>query len=201
MADTSAAREQAREILSQRRFAGSDVPRPFEQPLRWLGERVDDAGQWLGGLFAGVDGALPGGSWVVWVLIALAVAGLAVLLSRLVIRRRAAIGFGPAPGPGAPPRPAPAELEREAAAAERDGDYEAAVRLRFRAGVLRLEQQRVLDPEVLRTTGEIGAALGSEAFDSLGTAFDAIAYGGRPAAAGDARAARERWSAVLEEAR
>ena len=59
----------------------------------------------------------------------------------------------------------------------------------------------MLEAEVLRTTGEIGAALHSEPFDELGTEFDQIVYGGRPASAADAATARSGWAAVLKERR
>jgi hypothetical protein len=196
VADAGHAREQAREILSQRRFHASDVPRPFEKPLHWLGQRLEDVGNWFARAFDGLDAVLPGGGWVVWLLLAGVVAALAVVLARSAVRRRAVAGYG---GGGAQRRRDvdPAELERAAAEAERDGDFERAVRLRFRAGVVRLERRHVLTPGGLRTTGEIGAVLGSETYDELGADFDAIAYGGRPAAAEDAAAAREGWTAVL----
>jgi hypothetical protein len=193
--DPGAAREQAREILGQRRYHDTDVPRPFKGPLRWLGDRVEDVGNWLGRVFADVDGALPGGAWVVWVLVGAAAVALGVALSRGLIRRRAA---GARPGRAAvEPEVDPRELEREADAAERAGDYERAIRLRFRAGVVRLERGHVLEPGGLRTTGEIAAVLRSPPFDAVGSAFDEIVYGERPAQEEDAASARERWDEVL----
>jgi hypothetical protein len=194
-ATATSAREQAREILGQRRYQDADVPRPFKKPLDWLGDRVRDVGTWLSDRFDDVDGALPGGPIVVWLLIAALVVGLTVLLARGLIRRRVAL---PRPGrAAAQPELDPRELEREADAAERAGDFERAVRLRFRAGVLRLERGQVLEPGGLRTTAEIGAVLHSGTYDELGAEFDAIAYGGRPAGEDDAREAREGWAEVL----
>ena len=78
--------------------------------------------------------------------------------------------------------------------AEREADYERAVRLRFRAGLLRL------DIEPSTTSGAAARTLRSPTFDALAARFDAIAYGHRPAGADDAAAAREGWRAVLAEA-
>ena len=47
----------------------------------WLGDRIEDVGDWFGGGFDDVDGALPGGAWVVWLLVAVGVAALAVLVA------------------------------------------------------------------------------------------------------------------------
>jgi len=195
--DAAQAREQAREILSQRRFQDTEVPRPFEGPLDWLGDRLQELGRRLGDLFAGVDGALPGGRWVVWALIGLVVVAVAVVGARAAVRRRTVAGFAGTGAVAAEAEVDPAALERDAEDAERAGNFERAVRLRFRAGVVRLERARVLAPDGLRTTGEISSALHSPAFDALGADFDAIAYGGRPAAEADARASREHWRAVL----
>lgn len=195
MADAAQAREEAARIVAERRFSEPEVPRPFERPLDWLGERLDAVGDWLGDRFGGIDGVLPGGSWLVWLLIGLAVAGIAVALSRLYAGR--AVAAVTRARTAAEADADPSALEREAAAAERAGDYELAVRLRFRAGVVRLERADVLAPGGLRTTAEIAGELDSPEFDALGTDFDAIAYGGRPAGSDDAAAARERWGAVL----
>jgi len=198
VADPAQAREQAREILSERRFQDSDVPRPFARPLNWLGERIEDVGTWFADRFRDIDASLPGGSWVVWLVIGALVAVLAVVVSRSMIRRRAVAGYGPGGLRESPPPLDPAALERDAEAAERNGDFEAAVRLRFRAGVGRLERGRRLEPGGLRTTGAISWVLDSDAFDTLGADFDDIVYGSRTADADDVRAARSGWTAVLD---
>ena len=73
----------------------------------------------------------------------------------------------------------PHQLERAAERAERDGDWELAVRLRFRAGLLRLDRRRVLVYRPSLTTGEVARATGSRSFAEIGDRFDAIVYGGR----------------------
>ena len=94
----------------------------------------------------------------------------------------------------------PHQLERAAERAERDGDWELAVRLRFRAGLLRLDRRRVLVYRPSLTTGEVARATGSRSFAEIGDRFDAIVYGGRPAEQEDAEAAKRGWAAVLTEA-
>jgi hypothetical protein len=185
------AREQAREILAQRRYHDTDLPRPFRGPLRWAGDRLDDVGRWFAGRFDDVNAVLPGGAFVVWLLIGALVVALAALLARTVIRRR--VTLARPPDGGHPAEEDPRELERAADAAERAGEWERALRLRFRAGVLRLR----LEPGTLETTGEIAAALDSPTFDAFGADFDAIVYGGRDATEADAREAREAWAEVL----
>ena len=76
----------------------------------------------------------------------------------------------------------PDELERQAAAAERAGDLAHAVRLRFVAGVLRLDRAGVIAYRSSLTTGQLRAALRSGSFAEIASAFDEITYGGRPAA-------------------
>jgi hypothetical protein len=195
VADAAAAREQAREILSQGRYHDTDLPRPLAGPLHWLQERLNDIGDWFSGLFDDVDAGVPGGRWVVWVLLAAIVGAIAVAVARSAVRRRSIAAYARGDGSGGAEALDPRELERLAAEAEGAGEYERAVRLRFRAGVLRLALDDAL------TTGAIAAELHSRDFDALGTDFDAIAYGGREADASDASAAREGWAAVLEEAR
>ena len=95
---------------------------------------------------------------------------------------------------------APEELERDAHAAEPPGDLARALRLRFRAVLLRLararrSRARALDrPAVVR--------LSARAFDELARDHDEVVYGGRPASRADveprrrlAARARTRWAA------
>jgi hypothetical protein len=190
------ARAHAREILKERRFRGSRVPRPFAGALRWIGDRlqpvadfVDDLGGWV-----------PGGQPVVFVILSALVLLAAAGLARGSIRRRAAANVRAARA-RAPTREDPAALEREADRAAAAGEWETAVRLRFRAGLLRLDARELIDYRPSLTTGEVAAAVGSPAFERVGADFDAIAYGGRDAEQADEAAAREGWQRVLSEAR
>ena len=88
----------------------------------------------------------------------------------------------------------PRDLEREAERAAAAGEWETAVRLRFRAGLLRLDARDVIEYRPSLTTGEVRRAIFSPAFDRVGDDFDEIAYGGRPAGEADERASREGWA-------
>ena len=75
------------------------------------------------------------------------------------------------------------------------------MRLRFRAGLLRLDARELIEYRPSLTTGEVAAAVGSPTFERVGADFDAIAYGGRAADEDDEVASREGWQRVLSEAR
>ena len=124
----------------------------------------------------------------------------AALLARGSIGRRAAAAARTARA-GSSSREDPAALEREAERAAGAGEWERAVRLRFRAGLLRLDARELLDYRPSLTTGEVAQAIFSPAFDQVGADFDEIAYGGRPAGEADDAASREGWERVLSEAR
>ena len=193
--DAAQARERAREILRQRRFRGSGVPRPFAGFLRWLGDRLRP----LGDLVDDVAGWVPGGRPAALALLSVLVLLGAAAVARGSIRRRAAAARR-AVRSRAPAREDPAALDREADRAAAAGEWETAVRLRFRAGLLRLDAREVIEYRPSLTTGEVAAAVGSPAFERVGADFDAIAYGGRPAGEEDETASREGWRRVLSEA-
>jgi hypothetical protein len=187
------ARDEARSILAGRRFRGSTVPRPFHGFLVWLGERlrpVRHAVDWLGQ-------RVPGGNWTVWALLAAAVlAATAVVAGRAARRRGTALLDR-----GERVRLAgivdPSELERLADEAEGAGDAATALRLRFRAGLVRLGRARVVPLRESLTTGEARRFVASNDFDVLARTHDEVAYGGRAARTEDAVAAREGWPRVL----
>lgn len=192
------ARARARTIVSDRRYRGTDVPRPFTGPLRWLGDRLRPVGDALDDAFRSVSRSFPGGRTGVWLLLALVVVALAVLIGRQAVRRRSALAGTPVAS--RPDAERPRDLERAADAAEAAGRWEEAVRLRFRAGLLRLDERRVLEYRPSLTTGEVADALRLEPFERIGSRFDAIAYGGRDASSDDAGAARADWAEVLSTA-
>lgn len=189
------ARRDAQRILDGRRYNGAEVPRPLAGPIEWLGDRIQPAIDWIDD--RGSD--VPGGPIVLW----MALAGLVLLaaggVTSQTIRRRA-IAVERARAAALPATEDPHQLERAADRAEQDGDWERAVRLRFRAGLLRLDRRRVLVYRPSLTTGEVARATGSRSFAEIGDRFDAIVYGGRPAEQEDAEAAKRGWAAVLTEA-
>jgi hypothetical protein len=191
----AAAREQAHQILQERRFHGTDLPRPLQKPLEWLGDRLQPVLDWISDRGAG----LPGGPVALWMVLAAGVLLAAGTVTGTSIRRRA-LAIERRRAAALPEAEDPAALERAAERAERDGDYERAVRLRFRAGLLRLDRRRVLAYRPSLTTGEVARAIHAPAFADVGARFDEIAYGGRPAQADDAAAAERGWKDVLAQA-
>ena len=99
------------------------------------------------------------------------------------------------------PGPDPRELERLADEAEGRGELERALRLRFRAGLLRLARiEAVPQPETL-TSRQLVRLLGSEQFGRLARDLDEVVYGGRAASRADVENARTGWPQVLARAR
>jgi len=193
--DPADAQRVARHILSGRQFRTAPTPRPFRSELNWIGDRLHPIATWIGHVFAD----LVGGWLVVPALLVIAAASVYVV-SRLRGRR------------GRPDRRRgvhdlvedegedPDELERAADRAERSGQLDRALRLRFRAGLLRLGEHGAIRYRPSLTTSEVRRALGSETFDELARTFEAVAYGGRDAVDADLVAARRAWPAVVADA-
>lgn len=190
------ARAEARQILAERRFHGTRLPRPFHGILDWLSRHLHFVARWWDGL----QGAV-GGTHVLWAIVAAAILGLAVFVANRLAARRTAFEAGMA-NPGAHGRSEdPVALERLADEAERRGDLEIALRLRFRAGLLRLARTKALPERPSLRTGEARRALRNPRFDRLARDFDEIVYGRRDPSAGDVALARNEWPQVLEEVR
>jgi hypothetical protein len=193
--DPDRARASARDILGRRQFRASHAPRPLRKPLNWLGDRLSGIGHWFGGVFSAVPTAL-------LFMIALVAIGLAIafIVAKVRANRGAAVTRGRSGELGGARAEDPDELERAADAAEQAGQLDIAVRLRFRAGLLRLGNRGVIRYRPSVTTNEVRRVLGSEAFDELARTFDAIAYGGRDAEPPDVDAARRVWPRVVASA-
>jgi len=191
--DPDRARDQAREILGGRRYKPADVPRPFEGALEWLGDRLRP----IGDFFSRITESLPGK-----IALAAVLAGVVAVVALLVARRRTAASAAGGPGRrrSSDERADPGRLEREADAAELRGDLDVALRLRFRAGLLRLDRAGAIHFRPSITTGQVARRLRLPSFDDLAITFDAVAYGGRHASATDLQSARAEWPRVLERA-
>ena len=181
--DARTAREQATRILSERRFHRHHVPKPFRGPL----ERIRDA---LGPL---LDPTRPR---TVPIVLGVAVALLGIFIAAHVVRVRTNAALRLAREP-APPRADPGRLEREAEAAERRGDLERAIRLRFRAGLLRLDRAKAIAFSPATTTSEVSRTLRSGDFEAVASSFDEVVYGRRAPGGGDLELSREGWRRVL----
>lgn len=190
------AREDARRILDGRRYNAAEPPRPLRGVLRKLGD-------WLRALTRPIAERLP--SFDVpapfQALLALAVLALAVAVATRLVRRRAAEAVGEERGRrrAAGQSLDPDGLERQADDAERRGDLDTAVRLRFRAGLVRLDAAGAIRLRPSLTTGEVRRRVRSDALHDLTATFEAVVYAGEPAGADDVAAARREWPRVLAE--
>jgi len=185
------ARAEARDILDSRRYTGTTVHGPF----RGLLDRIGAAARKVGEAIPSLDRRIPGGRVIVWAVLIAIVAAVSWLLATRTGRRRAA-AMETAGAEARGRRESPAALERRAVAAEREGDYAAALRLRFRAGLLRLDARGVIEYRPSLATATVATALRSPDFDRVAGDFDEVVYGGRAATEDDARASREGWAAV-----
>lgn len=192
--DPDAARREAEHILSDRRFRSSPTPRPLRGPLHWLGDRLDAVFRPIGRFISAVP-------WPIWLMVMAGVIAVIVLMLVRGRQRRATIRAARARSERAHGVDGedPDALESAADAAQRDGDLERAIRLRFRAGLLRLGARGAIRYRPSVTTGEVRHALASARFDELAGTFEAVTYGGRPADPPDVDAARREWPRVLEE--
>jgi hypothetical protein len=194
--NSAQAREQARQILSERRFRGTSLPRPFHGFFSWLARHLDfvvRAWNWLA--------VRVGGAITLWVILGVAVLAVALLAGTRLARRRTEVEAAGLSRHGRRRREDPAELERLADEAERRGDLELALRLRFRAGLLRLGRARALPLRPSLRTREARRALRSPRFDRLALDFDEVVYGRRPPRPEDVATARTEWSELLAEVR
>ncbi len=185
--------ESARSILSR-----SEYDRPAgvrgESAQEWLVDRIfrylpDPVARLL----------TSGWFWFILGLLAL----LVILRQAIRTSRRRAQHFSPdttgggTPGVGV----SAAEMESAAAAAEMGGQLDEAVRLRFRAGLLRLGDMGVIRYSDSISTLTVGSRVASADFDAVARTFDRVHYGKLRADQGDVDDARERWPRVLASAR
>jgi hypothetical protein len=191
------ARSQARTILAERRFHSAPVPRPLHGVLHAVGRALEAPLNGVDELVSKLAMHIPGGASVVWATLAAVVlvssAVLAVRGSRRALRDVQAVGTRAGSAPPLRAR----DLEREADAAERAGLHANAVRLRFRAGLMRLAESERVQGAPSMLNAELSSALCSPRFDALARSFEEIAYGGRAAIEQDAQDARGEWDRLL----
>ncbi len=199
--DPAAARDSARSILRSREFRPEQPPKPLESPLRWLGDRLNGVADWIGrtigDFFRWLFDFLPGiwGTIVGIVILVGLVAAVAGLLSRAAHGRR---GLDPTDRDEASVGD-PDELDAAADAAASSGNYSRAVRLRYRAGLIRLDRASVIDLRPWNTSATLARRVGSPRFDRITETFDAVTYGGAPATNETDSSARTEWPALLAE--
>ena len=172
-------------------------PRPFRRLVDRLGDLIEPLGRPASWLAA----RLPGGWYTVAVVLSVAVVLLAALVTaRLGARRRGAV-VERLRRSARREEVDPARLEQLAVEAEERGELEAALRLRFRAGLARLARLRAVPQPENLTSRQLARALRSPRFAGLARDLDEVVYGGRRATAADLAAARAGWPEVLREVR
>jgi Domain of unknown function (DUF4129) len=196
LSGAQAARRTARQILDEPRFHAAPVPRPLQGLLHAIGQALAFLPRTFNRLVSALAVSVPGGSAVVWGVLAALLLAVLVLLSLRMTRRLLADPAGSAAGSRVAP-PNALELERAAVTAEREGRLGDAVRLRFQGGLLGLGERDVIAFAPSMPNGEVSRALRSERFDGLARRFDEIVYGGRPAEEEDVEAARQEWRELL----
>ena len=198
-ADPARAREAARDILSGEPFTTGSLPRPFAGVLRWLGDVVVEPVQRF---LARLGDLLPEPLSPPWMVLAGAVVVAAVVLTlRLVGERGREQPGARRRGAGPDDLTDPRQLEALADDAELRGQLAEALRLRFRAGLVRLDRMGALELRPGLTNRAVAKKLRSPRFDGLAVDFDEVVYGGRRATPDDVGEARTGWPLVLEEAR
>lgn len=195
-------RGSARSILAEQRFQATRLPRPLHGLFAQLGEWLAPVGRLIGTVFLWLVVVLPGGTFTLWPVLAGLVLLAVLLLTRRSVRRRTRAEQAQAQERALAVRAEdPDELERRADAAAREGDLDGAVRLRFRAGLMRLDARRAIALRPSLTTGEVARTLRSPVFAELAGTFEEVAYGGRAAHPEEVEAARSGWPRVLAEVR
>lgn len=195
------AREQARDVLAQRRFQPTGLPTPLRSLRERIGEALRSGGRPLQEAFEWLAARLPGGSLALAILVGLLALGAGALLARRLAARRLGRGSGrAAPDGRRAARESAARLRQQAERAERAGDLDDALRLRFRAGLLELDERGLIELRPALTDRELLRAVKSPTLAGLVDGFEAVAYGGRPAEPGDVRDARDGWPRVPGEA-
>lgn len=196
------ARDAAREILRRREFRPERDPKPLAGPVRWIGDRLNGIADWLGqaiqDVFDWIFHLLPG-VWGLIVGVAICV-GLAAVVVWLIGRNRVRATRTDRPlTAGLEATEDPRALERAADAATQAGQYSLAVRLRYRAGLIRLDRADVIDLRPWNTSAHLTRRLDSRRFDRLTDTFDTITYGAQSATNSDDATARTEWPELLTE--
>ena len=197
--DPDAVRQTARDILSDPRYHPRRAPRPFAGLFRRLGELIVDP---IIRFFRGIGDFLPSVGTAPWLLLAAVVVVAAVLITVKLSSSRGRQRFGAARGHGHDEQSLdPEGLERRAEEAERRGELDLALRLRFRAGLVRLDDAGVVRLRPGLTNAAVSRILRSARFEELAGDFDEVAYGGRAATADQVATARTSWPTLVETAR
>jgi hypothetical protein len=201
-ADADEARRAAEEILSS--------PEYREPPESWVAKVFE----WIDDAFSKIFGTLggSGGSSVVgWVILVVALIGVAVVVYFAVRSLRRSRRSGdvtePEPTPRRRRREAPVDWDAEAAELEAEGRWRDGLRARYRSLVADLSREQVVDPALSRTTGEHRREVGATApaaapdFGDAAELFDRAWYGNRPTGPAESERFQELARRVEERSR
>lgn len=191
--DATEQRDIATDILSERTY----------DPLRDAASDGESFFERIGNTLTRWFASLPEGSGrIVIFLVAAVVVTLAGVAAARIIRGRVdgAERVAARGAAGTTDRPDPGKLDFAAERAAEQGDYAAALRLRFEAGLTRLDMAGATPSHEVLTSGEVADLLELPEFDTLAGTFDAVAYGSRPAGREDDEQARQRWPVVVDKA-
>lgn len=92
----------------------------------------------------------------------------------------------------------PVSLEQAAESAQARGNHAEALRLLFRAALIRMDRLGLIDLRPGTTSGTVASSLDSSEFDRVATRFDSVVYGGKPASADDVSMVRQMTRSLLE---
>ena len=187
--DAGQARNDAKDILAERRFQKSKIPRPFAGALRWLGDQLAKIARPLAPIFANKLTA------ITFMVVSFALA--AKLLVSLARRRQRHVGrdlHNPDQRWQQLRDLQPDQLDDDADAAARAGDLDRALRLRFLAGLLRLDRSGKLAYSPTATAHALRESMASPVFDGLAGRHDEVAYGARTATDQDLEEAITGWA-------
>ncbi len=191
------ARREAHDVLAQARFehdsGDGDVVDAIEELVRPIRDFLDGASP-DGDLSLGI----PLGFFVA---VLVAAAALAAVAASRAVQRRLEVGRWHGRREGAVRSPAGdlKIVERAASEAEARGDFALAIRLRFRAGLIRLAERGAIRLRPSLTVRQAAGEVRSPTLDRLAVHFESVAYGGRSASADDVTSTRHAWSDLLEE--
>ncbi len=195
--DPDTARDRARDIVDG--FEAKDPPKPFRGVLDWLGDIIETVTKPIADVIGDLFRFFP--APIAWLMVLAMIAGIVWLIVKVSnqagARRRVASTGSSVDGVALDPE----ALEREAELAAASGDLARAVRLRFRAGLIRLDR----DSHAITYHDGIGNAevrrvVRDETFDSLADTFDEITYGEAAAQPDDDQRARRSWPTVVKAA-
>lgn len=187
------AREVARKILAGKKYRDTEVnvSNPFEGAMRQFGRFIRSVFGHIGDFFGKI---VPGGPIVQNIVIALLVAGGAVVLAKYLMHRKWNRSVSAQTNVASNQTSHWDKLADEAYA---KGDYRTAIVYRFRGGIGRLEQGP--QPAAARLNN---AVLGTQAptnFPPIGTTFDAVRYGNDEGSASAAEVSKQQWPSVVSE--